>query len=262
MKSLTNKQKVAILGAVFYTLIMSVGMYTSFHINGVEYSSPHLVDTLWYFEIILSLFSIFITIKYFSWEQVGFTKINIKQSLWFVPLFLMIFLIWGGILEFLLSNPISIDNIKLFCLVGFTTLLVGFSEELMYRGILFKAFLGDKKTDKIKTVFFSAIGFSLLHSINFLAGLPIDEVLIQLVFTFIFGLLFALLKLRIKNIIPFIVFHWLWDFALIGAFVIDYYEGISEYSIFIEVFLSIILLFLLLVEKTDQRKYRNNKSTL
>ena len=251
MNLLTKKQKIAVLGAFLYTLIMSVAMYISFHINGVEYGEPNMVDTLWYFEIILSLFAIVITVRYFSWKEVGFDKINKKQILWIVPLFLLLILIWGGIFNFLLNNEASTEQIKLFSLVGFTTLLVGFSEELMYRGILFSAFLNNKKSGKIKAVFISALGFSLLHAINFLAGLPLGALIDQLIFTFIFGVLFALLKLRIKNIIPFIIYHWLWDFALIGAVVIGYYETFSDYSAFLEFILIVILLFLLLKEKRN-----------
>lgn len=249
MNLLTNKQKVAVLGAFLYTFIIGVGMFTSFHINGVVYGEPNMVDTLWYFEIILSLLAIVITVKYFSWKEVGFTKMNKKQFLWFVPLFILLFGIWGGIFDFLLDNALTFGQVKLFSLVGFTTLLVGFSEELMYRGIVFRAFLNNTKSGKLKAVFISALGFSLLHSVNFLGGFPLESLILQLILTFISGILMALLLLRIKSIIPFIIYHWLWDFALIGIYVIGYFETLSEYSVFLEILLIAILLFLLLIEK-------------
>ena len=249
MNLFTSKQKIAIFAAVLYTFVIGIGMYIIFHINGVGYGEPNMVNTLWYFEIILSLIAIVTTVKYFSWEEVGFAKIAVKQILWAAPIFILLILIWGGIFNFLLNNKISTEQIKLFSLVGFTTLLVGFSEELMYRGVLFSSFLNHKKSGKFKAVFISALGFSLLHAVNFLAGLPLQDLIYQLISTFIFGLLMALLKLKIKSIVPFIIYHWLWDFALIGAIVIGYYEMYSEYSFFLEIMLTVILLLSLILGK-------------
>jgi len=53
MNELTQKQKIGLLGFLLYTIIIGVGMYTSFHIYGNDYGSPKLVNTLWFFEIIL-----------------------------------------------------------------------------------------------------------------------------------------------------------------------------------------------------------------
>ncbi|MCF6274487.1 MAG: CPBP family intramembrane metalloprotease, partial [Robiginitomaculum sp.] len=128
------------------------------------------METLWWVEILLSLLTLFITIKYFSWQEVGVVKLETKQLLWLMPLLLPLTVMWGGIFNFLYTNPMTPEHIKLFALVGFTTLLVGFSEELMYRGVVFSAFWQNKEVNRIKAVLIRALVFSLLHSAHIFAG--------------------------------------------------------------------------------------------
>ncbi|MBS9784115.1 CPBP family intramembrane metalloprotease [Candidatus Gracilibacteria bacterium] len=98
--------------------------------------------------------------------------------------------------------------------VALTTFLVGFSEELVYRGVVFSTFLKD---NKVKAILVSAVIFSLLHAVNILAGTDIIVIGAQLFMTFIAGLFFAFVRLKIENIIPIMLYHWAWDFVLIGG---------------------------------------------
>ncbi|WNZ43761.1 CPBP family intramembrane metalloprotease [Leptolyngbya boryana CZ1] len=63
----------------------------------------------------------------------------------------------------------------------------------------------------------SAIAFALLHAVNVFGGVPLLAVPIQLLNTFQFGFFFAPLMLKLNNILPLIIFHWLWDFVQIVA---------------------------------------------
>ncbi len=63
----------------------------------------------------------------------------------------------------------------------------------------------------------SAIAFSLLHAVNVFGGVPLLAVPIQLLNTFQFGFFFAPLMLKLNNILPLIIYHWLWDFVQIMA---------------------------------------------
>lgn len=88
-------------------------------------------------------------------------------------------------------------------------MLVGLGEEIMYRGIVLHAFLTTRQVRWAMLV--SAIGFSLLHAVNVLGGSPLPDVLQQLILTFLWGFFFAPLMLKLNNIVPLIIFHWLWD---------------------------------------------------
>ncbi|MBS9778747.1 MAG: CPBP family intramembrane metalloprotease [Campylobacteraceae bacterium] len=216
MKNLTQKQKIALISAVIYTVLIGIGMYTSLHVNGISYDSPRMPETLIWFEIIMSIFALFMAKKYFTWEELGFKKTNMKNILWFVPMAIMGVIVVWNLAYFTISNASSFSSQQwqLFTIVAMTTFLVGFSEELMYRGIIFSAFLQDSK---VKALLVSAVTFSLLHSVNVFAGVSFGGMGLQLFMTFIAGLFFAFVRLKIENIIPLMIYHWFWDFTLIGG---------------------------------------------
>ncbi len=251
MNNLLKKHKIALLGALIYTIIIGAGMYISYHIKGIGYESPKIMHTLWWVEIILTLWTIFLTVKFFSWKEVGFVKLDKKQIWWFMPSLVIVFaMLIAGIYAFFTGN-ITTSQVQQIGLIGFTTLLVGFSEELMYRGIIFNTFL--KTHSKTKTVLISAVAFSLLHSVNVFGGLTFTMMSIQLLMTFVFGLFSALIFMRIKSILPLILFHWLWDFCLISNSVIDGKSLISEIStIHILVQLVLIIVLFMFLKKVKK----------
>jgi len=255
MENVNIKQKVALIGAVLYTIIIGIGMYISFHINGVFYGTAEMVNTLWYIEIVLTILTIFITVKYFSWKEVGFVKLQTKQMLWFVPSIIVLGYMCFLAFSLSIENGLSTEQIKLISLVGITTLFVGFSEELMFRGIVLHAFL--KTHNKTVAVIISSISFSLLHSVNMFGGLDVYQMMMQLVLTLLFGLFFALILLRIKSIIPLMIFHWLWDFSIIGGSVISPANEVANFAsvnFIIEIVLVIALfIYLQVVKKNDNR---------
>ncbi|MUG91735.1 hypothetical protein F7734_04265 [Scytonema sp. UIC 10036] len=53
----------------------------------------------------------------------------------------------------------------------------------------------------------SAMAFSLLHDVNVFGGVTLPSMCIQLVLTFLFEFLFALLMIKLNNILPLIIFH-------------------------------------------------------
>lgn len=85
----------------------------------------------------------------------------------------------------------------------------------MYRGIVLHAFL---TTNQVRwAMLVSAFGFSLLHVVNVFGGMLLLGVPTQLIMTFLFGFLLAPLMLKLNNIVPLMIFHWLWDFVVFAA---------------------------------------------
>ena len=87
--------------------------------------------------------------------------------------------------------------------------LIGIAVEGMYRGILLPRLL--KKKSVNAAIFISALWLSLLHSLNLLAGQPFQAVLIRLLLTFLTGLYYGAMYLRIRWLIPLVLQHGLWD---------------------------------------------------
>lgn len=255
MKILISKQKVALTGAVIYTLLIGLGMFISFHVRGISYDNPKIMNTLGVVEILLTLWTLFLGMRYFSFKEAGFSSIEKKQLWWLLPSFAIIIAMIVAGADALSSKDISSEQIQQITIIGIATFLVGFSEELMYRGIVLNAFL--ETYSKTKAVVISAVAFSLLHSVNIFGGLAFQFMLMQLVLTFLFGLFSALIFIRIKNLIPLIIFHWLWDFCTISNGVINgesLITKIASVHLLIQ-FILIIVLFLFL--NTNFKKTNN-----
>lgn len=224
MKNLSLR-KVSYFTAFIYTALIGAGMYTSLHINGIPYNTPRLVETLVWFEIIMTIFALIMAVKFFSWKELGFTKI--KNVLWFLPMGIVGFIVLFNLGRVTVTHDFTSEQWKLFGKVAFTTFLVGFSEELVYRGVVFTTFI---KESKVKALVISAITFSLLHWVNIFGGLAVGSMLAQLVLTLIAGFFFGFVRMKIDSIIPIIFFHWIWDFNLLGGQVLQMEEMSGNFT--------------------------------
>ncbi len=209
-----KKPLIGIIVALVYIAIMGAGMvYLSF--QGVTYGSPEMFNTFWPILILLNIINIFFVVRFFGWRNAGFGKLDETQLIWLLPLLLLLTYKWYVSLGAMSAFPFDSPNWIIFAFFGFVTLLVGTGEELAFRGILLHSFLGKhaSRPRVALAMFVSAMGFALLHSVNYFGGESLPDMLWQLVYTFRWGLLFAPLMLRLKNIIPLMIVHWLWDWV-------------------------------------------------
>lgn len=210
-----SKPKIAVLAAFIYTAVMGLAMFYMKTFRGITYGEPEMMTVFWIVLLGLNLLNVFWVTRYFSWQTIGFRSLDRKQLLWFLPSIAVLIAMWVVCLSGISRTSLSAAQWQLFAVAGFTTLLVGIGEETMYRGILLHAFL---TTDRVRwAMLVSAIGFSLLHAVNVFGGVPLLGVPMQLIMTFLFGFFFAPLMLKLNNIMPLIIFHWLWDFVLFAA---------------------------------------------
>lgn len=97
------------------------------------------------------------------------------------------------------------------------TLIIGFTEELLFRGVIFPLVtrvLGGKKYVVLVAAVFSSILFGLIHYINlFTEPGRFDLITSRVIFAFCIGMAFTGLFLRVKNIVPIAIFHGLFNFA-------------------------------------------------
>ncbi len=93
----------------------------------------------------------------------------------------------------------------------FNTLLVGFSEELMFRGVLLRALR--HALPVWPAVWLTSLAFGAIHSLNVFITGDLRAALLQSTAAFLSGLIFIALRLRTGSLWPGIVVHGLWDFA-------------------------------------------------
>lgn len=96
-------------------------------------------------------------------------------------------------------------------LILLNCVLVGFSEELMFRGALLQAF---RHVVPIwPAVILTSVAFGSIHSLNVLVTGELGAALLQSLAAFLSGLMFIALRLRTGSLWPPILVHALWDFA-------------------------------------------------
>lgn len=87
-------------------------------------------------------------------------------------------------------------------------LCVGILEELLFRGLLFRAM---EQKGETAAIVGSSVLFGLMHLLNLFNGTPVLFVLCQVAFTTTLGFLFALILARGKSMIPCIAAHCVAD---------------------------------------------------
>jgi len=210
------KLRAAFIGFFLFLIISGLAMFISKHFFDATYGSPLMIRFINPAEIIMIIICAFIVARYFSWNEVGFKRPEIDKSLlWLLPVYLILFAGWSLLVGDMYKMNINSEQWNSFWIFGFVTLLVGIAEELMFRGIILHALL-DKISPR-KAVIVSAFTFSLLHSINIIGGVPVEGMILQLGLTFIAGFYLAGVMVKIKSIIPLIVWHWLWDFMTLSS---------------------------------------------
>jgi membrane protease YdiL (CAAX protease family) len=110
-----------------------------------------------------------------------------------------------------LATILGLPPASLLLLVLLNSLLVGFSEELMFRGVLLQAFRG--VLTLWPAVLLTSVMFGAVHSLNVFVTGELGTALIQSVAAFLSGLFFIALRLRSQSLWPPILVHGLWDFT-------------------------------------------------
>ena len=148
--------------------------------------------------IAFSLFLIILIIKLKRVEYYGLTKVKEpKKYLYFVPLVVISTVnIWNG---FNINNSVKeiIFNI-------ITMINVGFIEEIIFRGFLFK--MMEKENTK-KAIIVSAITFGIGHIVNLLNGADVIPMIIQICYAISLGYLFVIIFYKSKSLVPCIITH-------------------------------------------------------
>lgn len=142
-------------------------------------------------------------------EQYGLCSFmgSLKNYLYFIPLGLMISVnLWNGV-----TMNVSVLETVLFIL---SMLCVGFIEEVIFRGFLFKAMC----KDNIRlAIFVSSITFGLGHIVNLLNGRELLPTLLQICYATAIGFLFTIFFYKGKSLLPCIITHSIFNSIAIFA---------------------------------------------
>lgn len=88
-------------------------------------------------------------------------------------------------------------------------LAVGFTEELYFRGIIVDIL---KRKGIVTVIFLSSVLFSIGHLANLLAGAPLNETILQVIFAFLFGVVAVQITLATNSFLIPAIWHTLHNF--------------------------------------------------
>lgn len=128
----------------------------------------------------------------------GLTKVkNSRKYLYFVPLLIIGTVnIWNGF---------NINNTPKEILFYILTMInVGFIEEIIFRGFLFKMI---EKDNLNKAIIISSLTFGIGHIVNLLNGASLIPTLFQICYAISLGYLFVTIFIKSKSLLPCIITH-------------------------------------------------------
>jgi membrane protease YdiL (CAAX protease family) len=120
-----------------------------------------------------------------------------KKYLYFIPLIIIATVnLWNGI---------NINSSKSEILFHILTMInIGFIEEIIFRGFLFKMM---ERQGVKGAIHISAITFGIGHIVNLLNGAELIPTLIQICYAVSIGYLFVIIFIKSKSLIPCIITH-------------------------------------------------------
>ncbi|MBK9517686.1 MAG: CPBP family intramembrane metalloprotease [Anaeromyxobacter sp.] len=206
--------------AAAYVAIMAVGMAVMHHGFGYAYGQPEMVYVIAPVEVLLTAWAVVAARAHGGWRAFTLGRPRPSGLLWLLPLALPVL---AGVVTFALALAQAAPQLTparwtLLALVAACTALVGFSEELVFRGLLLQG--AWRHSGMAHAMRVSALGFALLHAVNLLGGSPPGAVGVQVLVTGAFGLVFAPLAIRLGALWPLMIVHALWDFTLFASAVL------------------------------------------
>lgn len=143
------------------------------------------------------------------------SKLNCKNLLYFIPFIILATVnLWNGV---------TIKNSTLEIILFIVSMLcVGFLEEVIFRGFLFRA-MAEKNVRS--AIIVSSVTFGIGHIVNLLNGAVFVPTMLQLVYAVAIGFAFTIFVYKTNNIIPCIICH-----ALINSLSIFGTEGSYIYQ--------------------------------
>ncbi|QWU16608.1 hypothetical protein SAMN04487895_107242 [Paenibacillus sophorae] len=199
-RSFSQKHPVLAVVIIEVLLLLSVtaaGAYAT--IKQLSYTSPVLLSFIPIAAVLILYFSLKKKWGYYGFRSLA--SIPKERLIDYAPLLAVLVIV--ALKGF---RPIGVSELLFYF---FFTLLVGFVEESIYRGMILNILL----PKGVKTaVITSSLLFSVTHVLNALSGQNAVQTALQIVYALLIGGALALLMVRNRNILPLILFHFLHNF--------------------------------------------------
>ncbi|WP_270169167.1 CPBP family intramembrane glutamic endopeptidase [Paenibacillus sp. SYP-B4298] len=172
----------------------------------------------------------------------GLSSLSRRQWLDYAPLAAILVIVWMSTQGIQLSSLAQIGYLLIYAI------LVGFVEEVLYRGIILRLLFPQGRT---VAVLVSSLLFGLTHLLNAVGGQSLADTLVQIVYAFLIGVVLALLVLKHRALPLAILFHAAHNFIQFAAN--RPAEGTTGYDLCIMILLAVSALILWKSDKNATR---------
>ena len=155
--------------------------------------------------LVVTILTVIFIKRYKLEDKYGLNRLpkNIKRYLYFIPLIILATCnFWGGFKA--QHEGLSL----LYALLSM--ILIGWIEEIIFRGFLFKAI--EKRKGLKVAIIISSVTFGIGHILN-LVSQPSFETFLQVIYAIAFGFMFVYVFLKTKSLWPCIILHSVIDFT-------------------------------------------------
>ena len=165
-----------------------------------------LGETVGAYKLVSAVFHIALTAGLFLWvrrnglaEKYGLflPRYRLLRAWFFIPLALVC------LYKLVFSPALRFSAAESVCFV-LSMLCVGFLEELIFRGFLFRAI---EKENLARAIIISSVTFGIGHIVNLLNGQDLMDTVSQIIFAVFVGFALVVLFHKGKSLVPCIVFH-------------------------------------------------------
>ena len=196
-----------LLTSILTILLLAIGYGvagTILYLNKIAGISP-----VFPVNILLSVIAVLVLLKTNSWDQVFLSRPRggVPSVRIYAPLAAVLAI---TAVASIATSGITVSSVSNLIYLVLLSLSVGFVEELLFRGIIIRAWL---KKGVYVAVGVSTALFGLGHLMQLMSGQSAFGTVLQIVFSLVLGLALALVVVRTWSIWGVIVFHALFDFV-------------------------------------------------
>ena len=222
MKKLYEKSEIwfAVIWIIVYVVLVS--------------AADDVSKSLGFQKLITAPLCVVLTLVLFVWirknglsEKYGLFpfKGNWKNYLYFVPLLLIMSVnLWHGVRLNMSAAESAVYVLSMLC--------VGFLEEVIFRGFLFRAMC---KSNVKRAIIISSVTFGIGHIVNLLNGSELFSNLLQVCYAIAIGFLFTIIFYKGKSLLPCIITH-----SIVNSLSTFGVEGSQTYRMVIAAVLCVI----------------------
>ncbi|WP_019954517.1 CPBP family intramembrane glutamic endopeptidase [Yoonia vestfoldensis] len=221
-----------LLAAALYILCILVATAYTFRVAEPPGDMMATLLRLLPLQVLLVVGCVLYVRRFGGWRVFGFGNVNWLALIWLVPSVIVMAAMAAGLLPAWRAGVFADLGLLAWTLLIGVPLLIGFGEEVMFRGIVLRSAL--TAWSVIAAMTMSAVLFAVMHTPTGLIGQPASATLQNALFALTVGLFLAPVALRVGNLWPLIIWHAVWNMLIFASQIAGVQHGLALMGVLIQ----------------------------